>query len=436
MREIMNTQEHKQKNYPLVMIVFLILTYGCLLMLSRGNSIFSRIGCYALILFSVFLPIDDVLNLIAIILPTGNIYKLGGGYTAIPFLLLVYIVKSFIKNGSKISADTARPLMWTMVLFIVSIFTTTIHNIRLIEIVPFFMHLVFIVVALRMNNVNEEEKYKSIAFYFLCGTLLVCAGTMIFPGVSRSISNISVYSRANPGFASTWDFGRSLSISIAFVIVDFLKTRKHLVLDTVLVLVMLYFLIQCGRFSMLLGLGALLIFIPFAYGTDKPLRQRIGYSVIMMVIMAIAAYFMIRYVYASMAELRGYGASENGRYGVWETYFTYLNANPSVVLFGVGGGAISIIASSLNTATAHNIILEKMVEVGIVGLVIFLFYFVTLYRGKTVNPTKNINVLPLITFLGTALTQGTTGNVAFALLLAICVADRANLDDEFSHGGS
>ena len=182
---------------------------------------------------------------------------------------------------------------------------------------------------------------------------------------------------------------------------------------------------------MLLGLGALLVCIPFAYGKEKPLRQRIAYSTIMIMIMMIAAYFLVRFVYASMTELRGYGASENGRFGVWSTYLDFLNTNPLVTLFGVGGGAISSIASSLNTATAHNILLEKIVEVGIVGLVFFLLYFSTLYRGRTLNPSRNINVLPLITFLGTALTQGTTGNVAFALLLAICVAERTNQEDEY-----
>ena len=406
-----------------VLGIFLALTFVCLVLLSRGVSSASRIGCYILIAFAVMLPTDELLCLIATVLPTGNIYKLGGGYTAIPFLMLIYIVKTFVKKRMRISSDAARPLIWAVVLFFVSAIATTIHNFSLIEIIPFYMHLVFVVVALQMNHINEEEKYTPIAFCFVIGTLMVCIGTIVFPTVSRSISNIGIYSRANPGFSSTWDFGRSLSISIAFVVVGFLKTKRRFLLNCVLVLIMLYFLIQCGRFSMLLGLGALLICIPFAYGTDKSLRQRVMYTTVMIIVMAIVSYILIRYVYSSMVELRGYGASENGRFDVWSTYFNYLSEHPLVVVFGVGGGAISSIASYLNTATAHNIVLEKLVEVGIVGFILFILFFITLYRRKTLNPTRNLNVLPLVAFLGTALTQGTTGNAAFALLLAMCASD-------------
>lgn len=432
MHESMSIRKENQIRFPWVLVIFLAFTFGCLVLLSRGLSSASRIGCYVLIGWALLLPTDELLCLIAVALPTGNIFKLGGGYTAIPFLLLIYIIKSFIKNGTKIKSDVARPLLWTAALFFLGIFTSTAHNISIVEIIPFFMHLVFIVVALRINHINEEDEYTRIAFYFCAGTLLVCVGTVLFPSVSKSISNISVYSRANPGFASTWDFGRSLSISIAFVFVSFLKTKKRLILDIILVLIMLYFLIQCGRFSMLLGLGALLICVPFAYGTDKPLRQRLLYSAVMIIIIAVLSYVMIRYVYSSMVELRGYGASENGRFGVWSTYLEYLENNPFVVAFGTGGGSISSVAPTLGGSTAHNILLEKITEVGVFGLFLFLLFFITLYRGKTLNPSRNINVLPLITFLGTAMTQGTTGNVAFALLLAMCVADKYIENPEYT----
>ena len=432
MHDSMSIRKESQIRFPWVLVIFLALSFGCLILLSRGVSSASRIGCYVLIGWALFLPADDLLCLIAAALPTGNIYKLGGGYTAIPFLLLIYIIKTFLKNGAKLKSDTAKPLLWTVILFSVSVIASMAHGFSIIEIIPFFMHLVFIVVALRINHVNEEEKYSELAFYFIAGTLMVCIGTILFPNVSRSIGNISIYSKSNPGFASTWDFGRSLSISIAFIIVSFLKTKKRLIIDIILVFVMLYFLIQCGRFSMLLGLGALLICIPFAYGADKPLRQRLLYTVVMIIIIAVLSYVMIRYVYSSMVELRGYVASDNGRFGVWSTYLEYLGNNPFVVAFGTGGGSISSVAPTLGVSTAHNILLEKIIEVGVFGLFLFLLFFITLYRGKTLNPSRNINVLPLITFLGTAMTQGTTGNVAFALLLAMCVADKSIEDPEYT----
>lgn len=407
------------------LIFFIALTFGCLVLLSRGTSSISRIGCCVLFAIGFLLPTDELLCLITAVLPTGNIYKLSGGNTAIPFLLLIYILKSVIRGrGSINKSQASKPLLCIIALFALTSLSTFIHDVSIIETLPFFMHLVFIVIALTVNHVNDEEMFNQLALYFIVGTLVVCVGTVVFPGVSRSLGNVSMYSRANPGFASTWDFGRSLSISIAFLMVDFIKTRRRTVIDIGLSLVFLYFLIQCGRFSMLLGLGAMLVCVPFAFGKDKPLRTRISYTVSMIVVVGIIALVVFRYVYSSMIELRGYGASENGRFGVWGTYFNYLSQNPSVYFTGIGGGAISVLAPRLGISTAHNILLEKVLEVGIIGIIILSIFFSSLYRGKSINPASNINILPLITFLGTALTQGTTGNVAFALLLAMCVAEK------------
>lgn len=419
-------EKSDKRDFPWLLVLFSALTLVCLFYLNRDIKWASLVFSVLLMIIALFISTDDLICLIAVVLPTGNIFKLPVGYTSIPFLLLIYIFRSLIKNGKKLSIDTIKPILWIGVLFLFSVFSSFSNNIDLIDIIPFFMHLLFIVIALRINKINDEENYNRIALYFISGTFLVCIFTQLFPAVSRSLSNISVYSKSNPGFASTWDFGRSLSISIAFLVVRVFKKRKHIFIHLILIVFMLYFLIQCGRFSMLLGLGALLICVPIIYSTNKPFVQRIIYSIVLFCVMIGIAYLIYTFVYSSMTELRGYGASENGRFGVWKSYFEYLNNNPLVVLFGVGGGAISSIADILGIATAHNIILEKIVELGIVGLLIFYMYFTALYKDKTFSFSSNWNILPLITFLGTSLTQGTTGNVAFAMLLAMCVVDKYN----------
>lgn len=412
-----------RKSYSLL-VSFAFLTFITLFMLDHNVLTIRQISSIILIAIGLTLHPDDLICLVAAILPTGNVYMLGGGNTTIPFLLVIYITKLFVKNGKIVDLNLIRPLIWTTVLFLISLITTTIHNINIIKVIPFFMHLVFIVVALRLNHINDEFRYNKIALYFVVGTLLVCIGTVIFPRVSRLLGNASIYMQENAGFSSTWDFGRSLTISIAFVIVNFLKTKKRIILDTIVILIMLYFVVQSGRFSMLVGLGALLICLPFVIGKDRPLKQRLLYSVTMMLAIALVAYALIEMVYIPMTKLRGSAASDNGRFDIWKTYFDYLNSNFTVALFGVGGGAISSIAVTLGTATAHNILLEKIVEVGFVGLFILMMYFLTLYRGKEISLFRNVNILPLVAFLGTSLTQGTSGNVAFALLLAMCVADK------------
>lgn len=418
-----------RNRFPTLLVFYILFTVGTLFMLNREVSAMSQVSCLVLIVAGIFLHIDDLICLIAAILPTGNVFMLGGGNTAIPFLLLIYIMKSIIRCRGRIDIDAMRPLLWSMLLLAISIITTTLHSVSIMKIIPFYMHIVFIVFALRVNHINDESMYRKMSLYFVAGTLLVCAGTVFFPRVSRALGNASVYLQENAGFSSTWDFGRSLTVSIAFVAVDMIKTKKRIVLDIALVLILMFFVVQSGRFSMLIGLGAIIVCLPFVSGRDKPLKQKVPYTVLMLVAVAVAAYALYKLVYTPMTKLRGIEASDNGRFDIWEIYFDYLNKNLSIVLFGVGGGAVSSFADMLGTATAHNIILEKTVEVGIVGLFLFIMYFLSLYRNMNLNPFRNENVLPLVAFLGTALTQGTSGNVAFALLLAMCATDVSDRGD-------
>ena len=423
MHELVNAQKGGQTRFFGVLALFSIITFSSLFLISRGVSSIRIIGFYILIGWAATLPVDDLLCLITVALPGSNIFKITGGFTVIPFLMVIYILKTLSRNRWKINANAAKPLLWIIVSLFISISTAIIHHFSLGDIIPFYLHMIFIVFAHGINNAYLEDRYSKLAICFITGTLMVCLGTAIFPSVSRSISNIGVYARSNAGFSSVWDFGRSLSISIAFVLVDVLKHRNKLVLNSLLSLILIYYLIQCGRFSMLLGLGALLICIPFAYGGEKPVRIRIMYSIFTLFITGILGFLVFRYVYSSMIELRGTGASDNGRFEIWGIYIQYLLKNPSIALFGSGGGTISSVASLLGTVTAHNIVIEKLVEFGIVGFIVLTIAFRKLYRGCTLSITKNVNILPLVTFLATAMTQGTTGNASFALLLAICVKE-------------
>ena len=404
--------------------IFIAITLSALFLLNRGISSVSRLTSLALIIVGIFLHVDDLICLIAAILPTGNVYMVTSGNTVIPFLLVIYLAKTVVRNRRSIDVEAMKSLVWVLVLIVISLSTTTFYGITVMKILPFYLHVVFIIFALRVNRVNQEWIYNKVALHFVTGTLLVCVGTTLFPDLTYSLGNASIYVKENAGFSSTWDFGRSLTISIAFIVVDMLKARKRILIDLPLCLIMLYFIIQSGRFSMLLGLGALIALFPFITGKDKPLHQRVFHSLIMIGVMLVAVVALYQLIYLPMSTLRGSAASDNGRFDIWRKYIECINQDALLALFGVGGGAVASFADMIGYPTAHNILLEKIVEVGFVGIIIFAMFFVSLYKGKDISPFRNINVLPLVAFLGTSLTQGTTGNIAFALLLALCAKDR------------
>ena len=175
-----------RNRFPTLLVFYILFTVGALFMLNREVSAMSQVSCLVLIVAGIFLHIDDLICLIAAILPTGNVFMLGGGNTAIPFLLLIYIMKSIIRCGGRIDIDAMRPLLWAMLLLAISIITTTLHSVSIMKIIPFYMHIVFIVFALRVNHINDESMYRKMSLYFVAGTLLVCAGTVFFPKVSRA----------------------------------------------------------------------------------------------------------------------------------------------------------------------------------------------------------------------------------------------------------
>ena len=404
--------------------IFIVITLAALFLLNRGISSVSRMASFTLIIVSIFLRVDDLICLIAAILPTGNVYMVTSGNTVIPFLLVIYLIKTVVSNCRSIDAEAIKSLVCVLALIVMSLCTITVYGISVMKILPFYLHVVFIVFAIRVNRVNQEWIYNKVALHFVTGTLLVCVGTTLFPDLTYSLGNASIYVKENAGFSSTWDFGRSLTISIAFIVVDMLKARKRILIDLPLCLIMLYFIIQSGRFSMLLGLGALIALFPFITGKDKPLHQRVFHSLIMIGVMLVAVVALYQLIYLPMSTLRGSAASDNGRFDIWRKYIECINQDVLLALFGVGGGAVASFADMIGYPTAHNILLEKIVEVGFVGIIIFAMFFVSLYKGKDISPFRNINVLPLVAFLGTSLTQGTTGNIAFALLLALCAKDR------------
>ena len=160
-------------------------------------------------------------------------------------------------------------------------------------------------------------------------------------------------------------------------------------------------------------------------------KGNIFLSLFFFLVIPIVFGYIILTLYDTMTEVRGYEASENGRVDVWETYFSYLGNHYYVCLFGTGAGTIGDIAEKLNNATAHNLFLEKIIECGIIGCVFLFAFFLNLYNKASFSLKNNVKLIPLITFLGTCLTQGTTGSLTFALLLSIFpIAATNNVTDK------
>lgn len=411
---------------------FYIMTLVAVTTMSRRGvgQISTALTLFA-VLVSATLSLENVFLLIVAIIPWGQVFKIPNSYTAATLLVLVFIVKSIVLSNKAmfhIEKTTFRIYASYFVCLGISIIVSLIHNSDIMSVVTFFLDFLFVIVGVQIIS-DKRDIFEKVTFLFVISTILVCFCSTLFPALSRSLGKVSEYTKANPGFSSLWDFGRLTLISIAFIVVDYLNYHEHVVLKTVGIAILLRYMIQSGRFSILLGLACLLACLPFiTKQREVPIKRRVFIFIGMLLLFVLLLLTLYFFFYQDMVALRGVEASDNGRFEVWKTYIDYLAKKPSIVLLGIGGGAISSLSTALNTATAHNILLEKLVEFGVVGLVLVVYLLVRLYNSNKDNIWHNLYLLPVIAFLGTSLTQGTTGSLTFAILIVLCMC-KENSDD-------
>lgn len=111
----------------------------------------------------------------------------------------------------------------------------------------------------------------------------------------------------------------------------------------------------------------------------------------------------------------------NGRYGLWEQYFTLFKNNPKYLWFGgfcVGTQGILLVA--------HNMIIEQIASYGIVGTVIIVFLFVAIIKEMLFSTGYRFKfysyrIIPLIAFLGVSMVSHTILGVPQTTMLFLCL---------------
>lgn len=406
------------------------------LRVNSGNLQFINIACYTVLIFGILIKTEYLLYLISFLLPVGNLYRFQTGLMLNSLLMLIYIVKScydyFHRKQQEQMTTSVLFLLYSLCL---SIFATVFSNASIFTVTVFYFHLFFILVAVKINHIYDEKYYYSILLFFVSGTVFVGLFSLLYPTISFYISNINREDAlVNAGFSSSWDFGRSTIVSISFLIVLLLSKKINSILAIALIAFLFYVSSRSARFTMLIGLFFMFASTSLYYFLNK--KGPLLFNLLLFSLFPIIAFFALSMTYDSMIEVRGVEASENGRYEIWNTYLSYLNSHLYIFIIGTGGGTISNIAENINTLTAHNLILEKIIEFGLLGLSVLLAFFSTLYNKSSFNIKNNVKLIPLLTYLGTTLTQGTTGSITFAFLLSIFLIqpqDNTKCEEKITH---
>ena len=119
----------------------------------------------------------------------------------------------------------------------------------------------------------------------------------------------------------------------------------------------------------------------------------------------------------------GEALSEDIRLSIWIRYIQNIWENPDVVLFGVGMNSCGLYGEMMCLGNPHNIIIEKAVECGLIGILLNLNIFYPLIKRKKMSILIP-ETLPFYVFLSTLMVYGSSGLDLPYLLLALVIEKR------------
>lgn len=389
-----------------------MLVISTIVLLNNGITIVRTIGFLLLFMSSLFLRVEDLLVLIIALEPVSILFKWNGSYTVIPFMFIVLFVKLGLKN-TKVSLKKIIPLS---ALMLIGVLNYLFRGFGVAAYVSFFLPVLCLVYISENKNISLEKIFNKVIWLYVVSTLVECILSGVFPNAVKVVTHVSQYNVRNVGFSSEWDYGRHILTAISFVVYWLLKNKRNVVLPSMLVLYFISCLIETGLYSGLVALGGLVFMIPLTFdGTPK---QRISYTVVGGIVILFVVVIAYYFVFLPMLELRGQ-ISDNGRFELWRMYYNDFINSPSIMFFGIGAGAISEYAATIGRLTTHNIVIEKMFEFGIIGICLLVCLLGTCFSKRDLSIRKNLRLLPLITFLGTCLTQGTSGSELLFILMIL-----------------
>lgn len=148
----------------------------------------------------------------------------------------------------------------------------------------------------------------------------------------------------------------------------------------------------------------------------------ISFLIIVFALVIIAYYLIINTLPYFDIELldRYIGAdkeSEGIRLGIWSRLFTeYINGNLIEILFGRGpGSCVKVLGWS-----AHNIFLEQLFQMGLIGLVLIIAFFVRLVKD-TILSNNYVGLYLLSALIVLSLTTPIWGHIYFMTPIAIII---------------
>ena len=401
------------KEYLIVVISIYILLVVDIILLNNGNINMPTV-CWVLVcIYTLFLSPELIFLELITILPVTHAFKLINSITTFPIIACIFLTKLVLRNR-KIENNF---LLIYVTLFCVNSISSLIQFGTILYIMPFFVYFMMTYVASR-NLSLTEELYELCIKCFVISVIIVCIGSKVLPEAANYMNNSTKYTVRNCGFSNVWDFGQNISMSIIALLMAIKHKKINIWLAIILLCFFSYFLIETGLYTGLIGIAFTIICFPFLSKENKISSLRINFgSAVVAIIVLLIGYYII---FPKMNILRNnIGLYDNGRYNLWKYYINLWYSQTRIMLTGIGAETITSYASNYEIRTAHNMIIEKLVEFGIIGFSLLVFGVREIVKNNSLMPLKNNKAIFVMSFFAMGMVQGISGAEVVYLFLII-----------------
>ncbi|HOJ10486.1 MAG TPA: hypothetical protein PK733_07830 [Clostridiales bacterium] len=406
---IVSSKISKQRdNTVLQLILFYVFIIVAIILTDKGISLARVIAFWGILFIAVLQKPISIFMFMVATLPLSHIARMeNSSLTLLPFLTIILLIKIIITNKA-ISLNKAMPLF---IIGIISIINEIIRWSSMITSLVFIMTWLIPVFAYCIKQ-EINHKIVLISFAYVISSFISIIGSTLFPNAARMITSYTQYSYRAVGFSQAWSYGINLVIASAFILIIYKQTNKRLVLSAIAIAILLYNAILSGTFSILIGIALVL----FCFSIQTLKKEKV------LLLLLIPLLFVLGYsIMKAFFQIRG-DISDNGRIEIWMFYMKHLLSNFSVFMFGIGGGNIASMASKYQMSTAHNGILELLIEVGFCGTVLLILYSKNLLRNIKLSFRKNILSLPFLIYLSFLLTQGGASSYSIVIFISLLIS--------------
>lgn len=355
----------------------------------------------------------------------------------ISFIIIAAVFFSIMLRKKKIETKYLVSLLIMAMYSYISVKTSLIGYSIVLN--PLLINMILFFIFANFKMIKNDEIIAELLFYsaiiavfyyvFIVGTSTMFAGRLVIGAVNSN------------------KYGMALAQLFAVLIASFIyfENKSKRIISIIFASLAMYYILLTGSRSAFLGafLGLIVTILLLALKANKLSFS----SFIGILTMSLIGYFAVFFTKSGDEVFKRFSAQSviesggTGREDIWRALFN--NVIPNHLLFGVGLGGENVQKAVtgyvLEPAPAHNIVIDMLAQVGIIGSVIyFSFIILLIMRMIEVLKDKREMIFPII-MIFTALFNGIGETVFiekifwFAMFIgAMLINHKTNLNTQFS----